>query len=226
LLGIFGAALLRHIPAAALAGVLLYVSWRIVHLNTMLAVWRQSRGEFALIVATVLAIVLLPIEIGVGLGIVLSLLHGMWTATRTRLIEFEHIPGTTVWWPAGEGIGGERLEGVRVVAFQAPLSFLNADAFRTGFAGLLAQKSTRLIVLEAGSMVEIDFTAAQVLRDAIQNCRGDGIVFALARLESVRARQALQRFAVMDLLGSGFVFRSVDDAIKALAQGASASAAQ
>jgi SulP family sulfate permease len=63
---------------------------------------------------------------------VLSLLHGLWSTTRARLITFERVPGTSIWWPPGHGLKGETIEGVLVVAFQAPLSFLNAYAFREG----------------------------------------------------------------------------------------------
>jgi hypothetical protein len=81
-----------------------------------------------------LAVVLLPIQTGVGLAIILSLLHGAWTITRTRLIEMDRMPGTTVWWPASATIAGERVPGLLVAAFQAPLSFLNADLFRRDLA--------------------------------------------------------------------------------------------
>jgi MFS superfamily sulfate permease-like transporter len=218
LLAIFGSELLRTIPSAALAGILLFVSWRITRLGVMITIWRESRAEFSLLAATVLAIVLLPIEIGVGFGIAFSVLHGMWTATRTRLIELQNIPGTTVWWPPGENNGGTTIDGVHVVAFQAPLSFFNAEEFRTDFAGVLADASTKLIVLEAGGIAEIDFTAAQALKDAIRTCHDQGVTFAVARLESVRARGALVRFGVMDELKTEYLFRSVDDAIKTLAQ--------
>jgi SulP family sulfate permease len=216
-LAVFGSNLLAHIPGAALCGVLLYVSWRITRIGTMLTVLRQSKGEFGLIAATLLAIVVLPIEIGVGLGILLSLLQGMWTATRTRLIELVNVPGTTVWWPPGGDIGGRTLQGVRVVAFQAPLSFLNAEEFRADLTGLLAQVPLKLVVLEAASIVEIDFTAAQVLREGAHKFHEAGILFAIARLESVRALHALSRFGVMNELGDGFLFRTVDEAVKALA---------
>jgi MFS superfamily sulfate permease-like transporter len=216
-LAFFGSGLLRHVPSAALAGVLLYVSYRITRVRTMLSVLSQSKGEFALIAATIMAIIVMPIEIGVGLGIFFSLLHGMWAATRTRLIELENVPDTTVWWPPDESISGKILGGVRVVAFQAPLSFLNAEVFRADFAAMMAEGSTKLVVLEASSIVEIDFTAAQVLKDAIQKCHDRGITFALARLESVRARRALVQFGVMDVLNAQNLFRSVDDAIRARA---------
>jgi len=216
-LAVFGSGLLAYIPSAALSGVLLYVSWRITRVGTMLTVLRQSKGEFGLIAVTVLAMVVLPIDIGVGLGILLSLLHGMWTVTRTRLIELVNVPGTTVWWPPSEDIAGSKREGICVVAFQAPLSFFNAEEFRADLANLLGQESLKLIVLEAASIVEIDFTAAQVLREGIRKCHDAGIVFAIARLESVRAYHALSQFGVMKELGDGFVFRTVDDAIRALA---------
>jgi MFS superfamily sulfate permease-like transporter len=216
LLATFGSPLLSNIPSAALAGVLLFVSCRIMRVRTMHAVLRQSRGEFALIAATVLAIIVLPIEVGVGIGIVLSLLHGMWIATRTRLIELMNVPGTTVWWPPEEENSGRSLPGVNVVAFQAPLSFLNADELRSGFSELLTNGAAKLIVLEASGIAEIDYTAAQAFKDVIRQCHEKKVTFAVARLESVRARDALERFGVLDILGSGFVYRSVDDAIRSL----------
>jgi MFS superfamily sulfate permease-like transporter len=216
LLAGFGSALLRTIPAAALSGVLLFVACRIMRVGTMLAILRQSAGEFALIAATMLAILFLPIEIGVSVGIVLSLFQGMWMATRTRLIELVHVPNSTVWWPKESADTGTSLPGVKVVAFQAPLSFINADELRSGFSDILAGAELKLIVLEASGIAEIDFTAAQALKDVISRCREKRVTLALARLESIRARRALDRFGVSDVLGADYVYRSVDDAIRAL----------
>ena len=94
---------LAHLPSAALAGVLLFVAIRLVRVGVMVDVWRRSRAEFLLILVTALAIVALPIEQGVGLGVLLSVLHGVWTTTRAQAIELERIPGTSIWWPNDEG---------------------------------------------------------------------------------------------------------------------------
>src|SRR5690349_2803430 len=96
----FGAALLHHVPNAALGGVLLFVALRIIRLRQIIRIYRQSPAEFLLIVATAAAIIVLPIEQGVAVGIGLSLLHGIWSTTRARLVPFEHVAGTTIWWPA------------------------------------------------------------------------------------------------------------------------------
>jgi sulfate permease, SulP family len=214
----FGASLLRQIPNAALGGVLLFVALRIVRINQIIAIYRQSLGEFVLIIATAAAIIILPIEQGVGIGIALSLLHGIWSTTRARVVLFERVQGTSIWWPSSSTLPGEREPGVIVAGFQAPLSFLNAYHFRRDVLDAL-QSSTpkvRLMVLEATGIVEIDFTAAQILRDLIRRCHADGVDFAMARLESVRAQDAMARFGIHELLGSDHLFHSVEEAIRAL----------
>jgi sulfate permease, SulP family len=213
----FGGGLLRHVPHAALGGVLLFVAMRIIRVSQIVSIYRQSFAEFLLIVTTAAAIIILPIEQGVGIGIALSLLHGIWSTSRARLILFERMPGTSIWWPSNPHIPGETESGVIVAGFQAPLSFLNAYHFRRDLMGLLhaAREPPRLIVLEATGIVEIDFTAAQVLSETIKACHTAAIDFAVARLESARAQDAIERFGIKQLLGSGHLFQSVEEAIRA-----------
>jgi MFS superfamily sulfate permease-like transporter len=215
----FGTALLHRIPNAALGGVLLFVALRIIRLRQIVAIFRQSLGEFFLILVTAAGIIVLPIEQGVGIGIGLSLLHGIWSTTRARVQPFERVPGTSIWWPASANLPGEQEAGVIVVGFQAPLSFLNAYDFRRDILAALASspQKVRLVVLEATGIVEIDFTAAQVLTDIIRQCHADGVDFAIARLESNRAQAAMVRFGIAALLGPGHEFHSVEEAIGALA---------
>ena len=210
-----GTSLLHRIPNAALGGVLLFVALRIIRLRQIIAVCRQSLGEFLLILVTAAGIILLPIEQGVGIGIALSLLHGIWSTTRARVRPFERVPGTSIWWPVNPKLPGEQEPGVIVVGFQAPLSFLNAYDFRRDILAALksSPKKVRLVVLEATGIVEIDFTAAQVLTDVIRQCHADGVDFAIARLESDRAQAAIVRFGIDTLLGSNREFRSVEEAI-------------
>src|SRR3984893_12470665 len=215
---VFGTSLLRRIPNAALGGVLLFVALRIIRISQIVAIYRQSFGEFLLIISTVAAIIVLPIEEGAGIGIALSLLHGIWSTTRARVLVCERVPGTSIWWPSSPNIRGEREPNIIVAGFQAPLSFLNAYRFRRDILDAL-QSSTlkaRLIVLEATGIVEIDFTAAQILSDLIRRCHTDGVDFAIARLESIRAQDAMARFEINDLLGPGHLFHSVEEAIQAL----------
>jgi MFS superfamily sulfate permease-like transporter len=217
-LALYGTALLAHIPQSALAGTLMFVAIRLVRLREILSVLRHAFGEFLLIVATFAAILLLPVGTGVAIGIALSLLHGMWSMTRPRLVAFERVPGTSIWWPPGRGPKGETIEDVLVIAFQAPLSFVNAYAFQEGVRRAISElrKPPTLVVLEASNIIEIDFTAAQILLAMIADCAERKITVAVARLESLRAQDGFERFGISDALPRTNLFHSVDEAIKAL----------
>jgi SulP family sulfate permease len=217
-LSAFGAGLLTHVPFAALAGVLLFVAQRIIRVSTFVEVWRQSFAEFVLIVATLAAVLFLPIQQGVAIGIILSLLHGVWTTTRAKTIEFARIPGTTIWWPLSPSHLGETIPGVIVVALQAPLSFLNAYDFQRAILALVDARVTpvRLVVIEANSIVDIDYTAAQVLQTVIGRLHESGIAIAFARLESVRAQEAFARLGLEGQIGADRLFHSVEEAVRVM----------
>lgn len=219
LLALFGAGLLSGAPTAALGGVLLFVAQRIIRLKVFTALIKTSWTEFSLALITAVLIVALPIQSGVTIGVFLSLAHGVFTITRTRVILFERQPGGTIWWPVSPSRRGETVPGVLVAGFQAPLSFLNAYDFRRGVLQALssAPDGTRLFVLEASSIVEIDFTASEVLLEVIETTRRKGMDFAVARLESVRALAGFDRFGVTDRLGADHIFLSVDEAVHVLA---------
>jgi SulP family sulfate permease len=109
---------------------------------------------------------------------------------------------------------------VLVIAFQAPLSFLNAYTFQDGARRAVSGSRTPLdlIVLEASSIVEIDFTAAQILIEFIEHCAQSKIRFAVARLESVRAGEAFERLGITGAVHRDHFFHSVDEAIRGLAK--------
>jgi MFS superfamily sulfate permease-like transporter len=214
---LWGGALLAHVPEAALAGVLLFVARRIIRITAIVKVVYQAPVEALLILFTAAAVIVLPIETGVAVGITLSLLHSVSMTIRTRPVELEKLAGTTVWWPPGAGGRAFRQEGVKVIAFPAPLLFTNAQIFKRVMIEMIDAYDRRplLVVLEASGIADIDFTAAQALIEVINHCRAANIGFALARLESARAERALDHFGVLAQLGPEYLFHSVDEAVRA-----------
>jgi MFS superfamily sulfate permease-like transporter len=64
--------LLGRVPTAALAAVLVYTGWRLLNLPGLYHLWKESKSEALIFVATAGTIVAGDLLMGVGLGVVLS----------------------------------------------------------------------------------------------------------------------------------------------------------
>ena len=209
--------LLSFLPHAALAGVLISVAVRIFRLNEMARIARRGGTEILLVLASALLVVVLPIQTGMILGVVLSLLHGFYIVARPHCAELLRAPGTTVWWPP-DGERSEREPGILVFAPAAPLNFTNAAFIRGQLRQAIdeAASPVRLVVIEASGMIDIDYTGALMLSRLIETLRARGIDVALARLSTERAKTQVDRTGLLEAFGPHHVFRSVEDAARAL----------
>src|SRR6202012_4793966 len=125
------AGLLRDVPLAALAGVLLFVATRIFHLKELQAIARFDRIELALAVVTLLAGALLGGEQGIGGAVGLAILDRTRLTARPQLHVLGRIPGTTSWAPLSAPGHPTEIPGVLVVLFAVPLWYGNATHFRS-----------------------------------------------------------------------------------------------
>ncbi len=209
--------LLAFLPRAALAGILISVAARIFRLRDIIRIFKLGGSEGFMVLASALMVVILPIQTGMILGVVLSLMHGLYFVARPRCAALSRAPGTTVWWPA-ETEQGETVAGVLVFAPAAPLNFTNAGFFRSELHRMMdgAVTPVRLVVIEASGMIDLDYTGAGMLCQLIAALRAGGTDVAIARLSAERARQQAARTGLLDTLGPGHLFRTVEDAVNAL----------
>jgi len=204
------------VPQAALSGVLVFIGMRIFRVATMRQIYRRGGWEILLVVASAALVVLLPMETGVTMSIVLSLLHSIYIIARPGCAVLARVPGTTVWWNLEKGEAGGHEPGVLVFAPGAPINFTNAAYVRGRLNDAIAAMADpcRLVVIEASGVIYIDFTGSGILQQLITDLRGRGIDVAVARLESDRAQRAAARSGLIARLGDDHVFRSVEDAIR------------
>ncbi len=85
---LFAAALpfaLALIPLPALAGILVHAGWKLIPFRQVAALWREHRGEAAILVVTALAIVVVNMFEGVLIGLALAVAKTAWEASHVRL---------------------------------------------------------------------------------------------------------------------------------------------
>jgi MFS superfamily sulfate permease-like transporter len=190
----------------------------------MARILRYGSWEFPLVVAGAGLVIVLPIETGMLAAIVLSLVQSFYNVARPLCAELERAPGTTVWWPPNGEETGEREPGVLVFAPSAPLNFTNVTFIYNRLQQTIAQakEPIRLVIIEASGMIGIDYTGSQRLQRSIAQLRTNGIEVAIARLSSERAQRQAASTGLIAAVGAEHVFRSVQDAVRAMGQNRSA----
>jgi MFS superfamily sulfate permease-like transporter len=217
LLAAFAGGAGAYVPVAALDAVLVYIAIRIFRLDDMVRIARRANGEILLVVASAALVVVLPIERGVGFAILVSLLHSVYLMARPACVSLVRLPGTTIWCPPAQGVVGDAVPGVLVFAPSAPLTFVNAEYIRAQLdRALEGRPDAQLVVIEASGVALIDYTAAQMLVQAISRLRKRTVDVALARLEAKEAAAAAARTGLLAALGQDHVFHSVEEAVRTL----------
>src|SRR5262249_47232353 len=115
----------KYVPEAALSGVLIFIAMRIFRVEVMRQIYRKSDWEILVVAGSAALVVFLPIQTGVTLSIVLSLLHSVYVIARPDITELARIPDTTIWWAIPPDHPREYEPGVLVIALSAPGYFVN-----------------------------------------------------------------------------------------------------
>lgn len=208
---------LADLPQAMLAAMLVYIATKLFRAGELAAIFRFDRIEFALTALTLLVVAVVGIEQGLAVALVLSLADRTWRAARPRDAILGRAPGTDHWIPVDIGIPAEPVAGILVYLLYAPLWYGNADYVRQRIRHLVndASEPVHAVVLDAAGVSDIDYTGLLALRDLVTELRQQGVTIAIARTSHL-VHHDLKRGAILQQIGPGHVFPSVDQAVTAL----------
>ena len=207
--------LLRNLPQATLAAIVIAASLSLADFAGARRLWRQRRVEFLLSVAAFLGVALLGVLAGIAVAVALSILNVFRRA----------------WWPYQTTLGrvsgmeghhdrslypdAEELPGLVIFRFDAPLLFANARTFRDQIRRLAASEpKPRWIVIAAEPITDVDTTAADMLLELDEevNAGGTSLVFAELK-DPVRAK--LARYELIGTLDQDHFFPTLEGALDA-----------
>jgi SulP family sulfate permease len=206
---------LSHLPEAVLASIVFLIGVKLVKVGPMREIYLRSPGEFWVALVAAGTVVAVGVREGILLALVLSLLQhvkrGYRPPTATILLDpVKH------WRMAPPEPGNMILPGMVMYWFGGSLYYANAG-FLAAQARRLVEESpepVRWFVLEAGTMPDLDFSAAEALRELVQDLRKRGVVLALV-LVSPGLEEDLEREGLLDLIGRERIFRTPRDCFDA-----------
>jgi MFS superfamily sulfate permease-like transporter len=211
---------LKDVPLSMLAAVLIFVAVRLFKWQDLRTIARFDMIEFGLATVTLAVVVLVGVEQGIGVAVGLAILDRIRLTARPQVHRLGHVPGTTSWTPLSADLDAAPEPGVLVVLFATPLWYANAVHFReeVDHAITEAGPTTRVLVLDAIGMSDLDFTGARSLGQLLDRCEREHIDFGIARAGN-HVRRSLERSGLMQRVGPDHCFPTVDAAVTALSAG-------
>ncbi|NHN89349.1 SulP family inorganic anion transporter [Acetobacter conturbans] len=192
---------LQYLPQCVLASIVFVIGVDMINVSGLLAIRRESPGEFRLALITTATVVAVGVEQGIFLAIVLSLL---------RHVRHSYEPHTSVLQPVRSGLfeatrchSGEETEpGLIIYRFAADLFYANCTRFADDVMELVrtAPHPVSCMVIDAGAITDIDYSAAAMMRDLVTRLRDRKVELFFGRVSS-DLRNDMARHRLIDLIG-------------------------
>ena len=204
---------LQFLPRCVLAAVVFCIGVGMIKMAELRDIRYESPGEFYLAVATAAAVVVLGVEQGVLMAIAVSLLrhvrHSYHPHTMMMVAD-----ATGRWVPVPAQPGKQSDPGLIVYRFGADLFYANQNRFSDELRSLVARAPTpvRWIIIDASAITDIDCSAAQALRDLLNEMSNKQITVIFGRVTSY-LRSDLDRHRITPVVGADRIFPTLHEAV-------------
>jgi high affinity sulfate transporter 1 len=179
---LFVPGLVRNLPQAALAAILIVAALSLLDLAGLRRLLAVSQSEFLLAIACALGVILVGVLQGIVIALVVSILQLFAKVWRPQWAVLGRQEGAPGFYDLRRHPTARPLPGMLLIRWNAPLMFANATVFRTLVREQLARTAPppNWILIAAEPITALDTTAADMLRDLDLelNARGIHLVFA------------------------------------------------
>ena len=210
---------LQYLPHCVLASIVFTIAVGMVNVQGLSDIRRESPGEFLLALFTAAAVPAIGVEQGILLAIALSLVQHVRHSYQPHTMVLA--PGVTGRWePAPATPGSQTEPGLIIYRFGADLFYANADRFADEVRSLVdkAPASVRWFVLDAGTVTDLDYSAARTVRDLLGELSAKNVAVMFARVNTY-LRADLDRHGISAKLGEARIFATLHEAIDATRPG-------
>jgi MFS superfamily sulfate permease-like transporter len=204
LLLLLAPSLLKHLPYAALAAVVIASAIGLFEVADLTRIFRIQPWEFWLSIVCFVGVAALGAIPGIGLAIVIAVLEFLWDGWR---------PHSAVLGRA-EYPNARQIPGLVLFRWDAPLFFANAEFFKERILDAVTKSPSpvRWVVVAAEPVTSVDVTAADMLADVDKALLNVGTELRFAELKDP-VKDKLKRFGLFAVFGEEKFFPTIGAAV-------------
>lgn len=208
--------LLSLFPKAALGAIVIYAALRLIEIAEFKRLYRFKVSELGLAIITLIGVLATDILVGVGVAVGLSVINLFASLMAPHDAVLGEIPNLAGLHDIEDWQGAKTIPGLVIYRYDAPLCFANAENFRKRVMAAIEAEKTPVewFVLSAEAILEIDITAADMLKELYQELSEQEIILALARVKQELYSQ-LKKAGLIKLIGRERIYPTLHTAIEA-----------
>jgi SulP family sulfate permease len=213
---------LEYLPQCVLGVLVLLVAIHLIDVRGLLAMRRESPGEFLLAVVTAITVVAVGVEAGILLAMAMSLV---------RIVHHSYRPHTGViqldngnsWRVAPVGPGVVTEPGLALYRFGSSLFYANANRFAEELLRLAGPQPSAVqwIVVDAEAISQIDYSASRVIARLNDELNRHGVALGFARMPPETLAD-FHRHHLGECIPPSLVFNRLHEALEAFRNAAAA----
>ena len=214
LLLLFAPQLLRNLPYAALAAVVISSAIGLFEFKDLGRLYRIQRWEFWLSIAAFFGVASLGPVPGMMIAIGIALAEFIWSAWRPHYAILGEPDGVRGFHDLKRYPQARQFPGLVLFRWDAPLFFANAEQFREKAMDAIASAPSpvKWLVVAAEPVTGIDVTSADMLAELDDALAKAGIELAFAEMKDP-VKDQLKRFDVYNKVGEHQFFATVRQAV-------------
>jgi MFS superfamily sulfate permease-like transporter len=208
--------LLEYLPTAALAAVVITSAIGLVEITDLRRIYRIQRWEFWLSVVCFAGVAVFGAIPGIGFAIVIAVIEFLWDGWRPHFAVLGRVDGVRGYHDITRYPQAQRIPGLVLFRWDAPLFFANAELFRDRVLDAVANSPTPVqwVVVTAEPVTSVDVTAADVLSELDDTMRESGILLCFAEMKDP-VKDKLKRFGLFSRFGGETFHATIGEAVHA-----------
>jgi high affinity sulfate transporter 1 len=206
--------LLRDLPLPMLAAIVITAAVGLIDAPAVRRLYKVRRSEFILWLAAFGGVALLGVLLGIFLAIVLSLGDFVRRAWRPHDAVLGRVDELKGYHDVDRYPAARQVPGLLLFRFDAPLFFANAGWFRRRVRRLVAESAhpVRWVVVAAEPITDVDTTAADTLRQVLEELRAQQVTLAFAELKDP-VKDRLRRYGLYEAIGPDRFYPTIGTAV-------------
>ncbi|CAN1338701.1 Probable sulfate transporter 4.2 [Linum perenne] len=221
---LFMTPLFELIPQCALAAIVVSAVVGLVEYEEAIFFWRVDKKDFLLWMITCTLTLFLGIEIGVLIGVGVSLAFVIHESANPHIAVLGRLPGTTVYRNIQQYPEAYTYHGIVIVRIDAPIYFANTSFIKDRLRDYEVSVDTSacrgpeveriyFVILEMSPVTYTDSSAIQALKDLHQEYKSRGIQIAISN-PNRQVLLTLSKAGIVELIGKEWYFVRVHDAVQ------------